>query len=373
MHLSTILNIFLLISSTYCNLEKIQIPLLDNLFNKKDFLLTSAVQMPSSMPTSIPTWITTNYPSSTPTLIPTWITTNYPSSIPTSIPTRITTNYPSSIPTSIPTRITTNYPSSIPTSIPTWITTNYPSSIPTLKYSNSPTQNTNTSQLLSFELILYFIHYILPELDASSKQVIILSTSKTMNISSSYITIHNNNKNNKIKILDYNVNIKLDVNIPIQKSDPIQLYNNIITQFKSSYDSGIFRKNLLDISDYYNNPYFLNINITNITIGSPVIININQTLHPTMRPTISPTFTKYLYINNVFTTSDEMLIVIIFSALGGFLTIYAFIMYLFYYYKYKYKGLIKNESINILNEGIPMYPIIENDINIIVVDEMYEI
>ena len=332
---------FALFTCISCKLENL--PFFNAFLKENKILLTDTINPTSSTPTGIPTLVNTYYPSSVPTGIPTLVNTYYPSSVPTGIPTLVSTYYPSSIPTCIPTLVSTHYPSSIPT----WRKTN----IPTIQRSNMPTKI--ASQILDFQLIIYISNYQFSTLDESGKNVIILATSKSMNISSSYILV---NDDAKFQFLNYNIQTILQIKIPIQGIQPIQLYNNIITQFKSSYLSGEFYKNILDSSIYYNNPYFSNINITNITFTSPIIINNYPTLNPTPIPYSS---------NNNLTFMDSMnvkiLIIIICTVFGGSVLSYLFLMY----FNYRYKNIIKNDSINILS---PLNISNENDVNITIIE-----
>ena len=190
----------------------LQIFLLYSIFKLSNSL--ELIKIPTSYPTNIPTLIITSIPSSQPTNIPTWIITN----IPSSIPTWIVTNSPSSlIPTNIPTINFSSNPSSnpsslIPTNIPTWI------------------QNNNT---LKFDMSIQFHNFKNPKPDQKDTQIIITSTSKTMNVSTNYISLkpetsNKNSKLSKIAILNYDIIVNLQIKLPIKGNNGLIIYNSLV-------------------------------------------------------------------------------------------------------------------------------------------------
>jgi len=244
-------------------------------------------------------------------------------------------------PTNIPTITISYQPSSqtsslIPTNIPTWI-------------------QTNTS--LKFDMSIQFHNFKNPKPDQKDTQIIIVSTSKTMNISTNYISLkpqETSTKISRITILNYDIIVNLQIKIPMKGENGLILYNSLIHNFKTAYNSGDFIKTILKESQLLNITSFINSTLINMTFSSPIII------YNSYSPTLMPTQTTYNLINTRNNYSDETIIILsIFASICG-ISMIGVIAYLYILYK-KHKNNIQLEQ-PILN----LDPLDSNAISIIV-------
>eukprot|EP01039_Chlorochromonas_danica_P011146 gene11146-12425_t len=101
-------------------------------------------QVPTQVPTQIPSQVPTQVPTQTPSQGPTHVPTQTPSQVPTHDPTQIPTQVPTQVPTQIPsqgpTHVPTQIPSQVPTQVPTQIPSQFPTQVPTQSPSQVPTQ-----------------------------------------------------------------------------------------------------------------------------------------------------------------------------------------------------------------------------------------
>eukprot|EP01060_Flectonema_neradi_P039369 TRINITY_DN8650_c0_g1_i1.p1 TRINITY_DN8650_c0_g1~~TRINITY_DN8650_c0_g1_i1.p1 ORF type:complete len:599 (+),score=104.27 TRINITY_DN8650_c0_g1_i1:41-1798(+) len=109
--------------------------------NGTDVVHTDKCGPSTNVPTLVPTAIPTLTPTAVPTHIPTLIPTAMPTHIPTLIPTAMPTLHPTAVPTHIPTLIPTPVPrtpeptwapSPVPTAVPTAVPTIAPTAVPTI-------------------------------------------------------------------------------------------------------------------------------------------------------------------------------------------------------------------------------------------------
>jgi hypothetical protein len=95
--------------------------------------------IPTAIPTEAPTSMPTAVPTETPTSMPTAVPTETPTSMPTAVPTETPTSMPTAVPTEAPTSMPTAVPTETPTSMPTAVPTETPTSMPTAVPTETPT------------------------------------------------------------------------------------------------------------------------------------------------------------------------------------------------------------------------------------------
>ena len=186
------------------------------------------------------------------------------------MPTSIATSVNTFIPTYAPTPIATL----VPTLVPTPIATFAPTLIPTKKQTEMPTiQEVST---MSFDTKLTFDNYDSEELDIKSQQAIIIATANSMNISDTYVKyIGSTLKTRRLsifRILGYNIIVTLKTTIPLQSQrDPSLLYTKLTTNLINSVNSGLFTSYLITASNTLGINTFVNVSILSVENDDYVI------------------------------------------------------------------------------------------------------
>ena len=189
---------------------------------------------------------------------------------PLSLSTSLNTLSPTLSPTLKPSLKPSFNPSLVPTIPPTSLIT----IVPTLL----------VAPIISFNTKISFDNYNTNELDDKSKEVVIIATANSMNISDKYVEyIGSEIKNRRrliwynIKIKGYNIAIILQTNIPLQGkyatfiNNPNVLYQTITTNLVNAVNTGTFTKFLQAASNDLNITSFLNSTILSIE-SDPFII-----------------------------------------------------------------------------------------------------
>jgi hypothetical protein len=193
---------------------------------------------------------------------------------PLSLSTSLNTLAPTLSPTLAPTFIITISPSLKPSLVPTIPPTSLITIVPTLL----------VAPIISFNTKISFDNYNTNELDDKSKEVVIIATANSMNISDKYVEyIGSEIKNRRrliwysIKIQGYNIAIILQTNIPLEGkyatfiNNPSVLYQTITTNLFNAVNTGTFTKFLQAASNGLNITSFSNSTILSIE-SDPFII-----------------------------------------------------------------------------------------------------
>jgi len=177
-----------------------------------------------------------------------------------------------------PTPSPTQKPLSKPSPSPSFIPTLSPTLSPTFSPSLSPTQK--LSPIISFDTKISFNNYNSPTLDDQSQIAIIVATSKSMNISRSFVkyigtSLYSRRRLMFFKMQGYNIMVLLQINIPLSgsfsqfKTNPEKLYTSLTTKLGNSVNSGNFTQYLQAISSNFTNTSILSVEYDKYVVINP--------------------------------------------------------------------------------------------------------
>jgi hypothetical protein len=159
-----------------------------------------------------------------------------------------------------------------------------PTLSPTINKKKTFKPTTINVPIISFDTQLSFNNYDSVELDKKSQTAIIISTSNSMNISSSFVKYIGSKIKIRRKLIEtifklqgFNIEISLQTNIPLQGkyssfvTNPTALYSEITTNLVNSVNSGLFTSYLQEASLNLNIVSFENSTVLSVKSDNYVI------------------------------------------------------------------------------------------------------